>query len=217
MGAPSEEVVYSLAITITLCTPAPLCPPLFLRCSSRFAVLVLVWTRLFPPSFSFTLFSSLLCHVVSSPLLPRSSCRIDHGYSTIVFDLSCSCCGCRLQENFACLPLPRTLLEFFPLSPSLSLVCFLHCSPFSSPCCLAPRVGIYFSTPLAPSFGLSRFLLPSALSFILEMGIGIHETKLMITTSKQRAERPTATCRTIYKFHSSLTSLFHLSPIQLFR
>lgn len=219
MGAPSEEVVYSLAITITLCTPAPLSSPLpslFLL----FALLVLVWTRLFSPSFSFSLFSSLLCHVVSSPLLPRSSCRIDHGYSAIVFDLSCSCCGCRLQENFACLPLPRTLLEFFPLSslsPSLSLVCFLHCSSFSSPCCLAPQAGIYFSTPLAPSFGLLRFLLPSALSFILEMGIGIHETKLMITTSKQRAERPTATCRAIYKSHSSLTSLFHLSPIQLFR
>lgn len=107
--------------------------------------------------------------------------------------------------------------SFSSASPSLSLVCFLHCSSFSSPCCLAPQAGIYFSTPLAPSFGLSRFLLPSALSFILEMGIGIHETKLMITTSKQRAERPTATCRAIYKSHSSLTSLFHLSPIQLFR
>lgn len=153
MGTPSEEVGYSLAITITLCTPAPLCPlppppsPCPLRCSSCFAPLVRVWTRRF-------LFLSLLVFShrffamsFPSPLGPRSSCCIDHGYSAIVFNLPCSCCGCRLQENFACLSLLRTLLEFLSFSLfSLSLVCFLHCSSLSSPCCLAPQVGINFSS-----------------------------------------------------------------------
>lgn len=67
------------------------------------------------------------------------------------------------------------------------------------------------SRAVAPSSGLSRFLPPSTLPFILEMGIGIHETKLMITTSKQRAERPTATCRVIYK--SSFSSYIPLSSL----
>lgn len=201
MGAPSEEVVYSLAITITLCTPAPLCPPR--HPGPPFAVPPVSSLSSSPLSLSFSLslFSSLLRHVVSSPLplrhVPRSSGRIDHGYSAIVFDLSCSYCSCRSQENFTCLSLLHTLLEFFSFVLSHSLVCFLYCSSLSSSyCCLAS-----ISRAVAPFSALSRFLLHSALSFILEMGIGIHEMKLMITTSKQRAERPTATCRAVYKSH----------------
>lgn len=156
MGTPSEEVGYSLAITITLCTPAPLCPPpppvtlppsLFLLFrSSR--------PRLDSPfslSFPLSLFSSLLCHVVPSPLGPRSSCCIDHGYSAIVFNLPCSCCGCRLQENFACLSLLRTLLEF--LSFSLSF-------PFSR---LFPSLFIPFFPLLPGTPGWHQFLEPSHL------------------------------------------------------
>lgn len=170
---------------------------------------------------SFSLSSSLKSFLITSspcrfpPFLdPRSSCRIDHGYSAIVFDLSCSYCGCRLQENFACLPLLlHTLLKFFFsfffLSPSLGWFSLLFIPFFF-------LLSGMNSHAVAPSSGLSRFLPPSALSFILEMGIGIHETKLMITTSKQRAERPTATCRAIYKSHSPSTSLFHVSPIYLF-
>lgn len=140
----------------------------------------------FSLSFPLSLFSSLLCHVVPSPLGPRSSCCIDHGYSAIVFNLPCSCCGCRLQENFACLSLLRTLLEFlsFSLFPFLSFVSFIV-HPFLPLAAWHPRLAS-ISRAIAPSSGLLRLLPPFALPFILEMDIGIHETKLMITTSKQR-------------------------------
>lgn len=134
--------------------------------------------------FFLRLFSSLLCRVASSSLVPRSSCRVDHGYSAIVFDLSCSCCGCRLPEDFTCLPLPRTLPGFlcsfsFPLLFIVRL--FL---PFA-----VWHPGWYlFLEPSHPPH--DTFFLPRLFPFILEMGVGIHETKLMITTSKQR---PTAT------------------------
>lgn len=100
--------------------------------------------------------------------------------------------------------------SFFPLfsfsspPPSLSLsfltIFFIPFFPLLS--------GIYFSS--RRTF-LRTFAFPPALSFILEMGIGIHETKLMITTSKQRTERPTATLVEIYinsicLLHSSFIS-----------
>lgn len=134
----------SLYTRATVSSPSP-CP---LRRPSRFALLALVRTRRsLLPSLS-SLFSSLLRRVVSSPLVPRSSCRIDHGYSAIVFDLSCSCCGCRLQGEFR-VPSVTTyftgvfiLLSFsFAFSRSFSSL-FI---PLLSRCCLAPRVGIYFS------------------------------------------------------------------------
>lgn len=77
MGAPSEEVVYSLAITITLCTPAPLCPPRRpgpLRGPSCFVLLVLVWTRrsifLFLLAFSHHFFAMSFLHSSPSALSP---------------------------------------------------------------------------------------------------------------------------------------------------
>lgn len=133
-------------------SPPPLLvtlPPL--RCSSCFAPLVRVWTRRF-------LFLSLLVFshrflAMSFPLPsgPRSSCCIDHGYSAIVFNLPCSCCGCRLQENFACLSLLRTLLEF--LSFSLSF-------PFSR---LFSSLFIPFFPLLPGTPGWHLFLEPSHL------------------------------------------------------
>lgn len=73
MGTPSEEVGYSLAITITLCTPAPLCPlPPVTLPPSLFLLFRSSRPRLDSPfslSFPLSLFSSLLCHVVS--LSPR--------------------------------------------------------------------------------------------------------------------------------------------------
>lgn len=132
-----------------------------------------------------------------SPLMSRSFCRVGHGYSAIVFDLSCSCCGCRLPGDFTCLPLPRTLPGLsLLLPPPLSRSFYFSLSVPSAPSPSGTLVWYLFPDP---SHLLPDFLPPSQPPpFILEMGGGIHETKLMITTSKQRTERPTATCRAIY-------------------
>lgn len=215
MGAPSEEVVYSLAITITLCTPAPLCPP---RRPALFVV---------PPvsPFSFSSGLAILSFLLSQSFLITSSpCRsLPLGTPIILSHRP------RLFRN--CFR-PFLLLLRLPLAgefrvPSvttyftgvfillsfsfafLSFVFFIV-HPSLLPAVWHPRLAS-ISRAVAPSSGLSRFLPPSTLPFILEMGIGIHETKLMITTSKQRAERPTATCRVIYK--SSFSSYIPLSSL----
>lgn len=114
-----------------------------------------------------------------------------------------------LPGDFACLPLPpRTLpCAFFPspLSFSLFLSLVLSLASFfaihsSRPFAVVPRypgIGIYFSLEPRRTFGLTSLPPVSLVPFVLEVA-GIHETKLMITTSKQRAERPAATCRAIY-------------------
>lgn len=124
------------------------------------------------------------------PLVARSSCRVGHGYSAIVFKLSCSCCGCRCCGRLHVPPVTRGTLPGCPfLSPSFPPSPPRRPSLSTALLRRAPRFGIYFSTYVAPTY-----LSPSRPPFILEMGTGIHETKLMITTSKQRAARPTATC-----------------------
>lgn len=152
-----------------------------------------------------------------SPDLPiASTTAIPQLFSTFLALVAVAACR-RISRAFRYHVLYRS---FFP-SLSLSLF-FPFCRSFSSlfilssRCCLASQLAS-ISRAVAPSSGLSRFLPPSALPFILEMGIGIHGTKLMITTSKQTAVRPTATCRAIYKSHSPPTSLFHLSSIRLVR
>lgn len=155
-------MVYSLAITITHYTPAPSCPPsslpvilcplcvvprvLHFLSSYRFAV------------FSISLSSSLLFAFLPSPspFLLRLFCRIRHGYSAIVFDLSCSCCGCSGEFR-----VPSVTAEFL-LSFSLPLSSFLF-SFFISFCLLSgTSVGIYFSVHRTFFPGL-----PSLLSFSL--------------------------------------------------
>lgn len=199
----------SLYTRATVSSPSP-CP---LRCPSRFALLVLVWTSPFSLSFSLGLFSSLLRRVVSSPLVPRSSCRIDHEaipqlFSTFLALVAVAACK-RISRAF------RYHVLYWSFYPSLFFFRFLSfvffiVHPSLLPAVWHPRLAS-ISRAVAPSSGLSRFLPPSTLPFILEMGIGIHETKLMITTSKQRAERPTATCRVIYK--SSFSSYIPLSSL----
>jgi len=187
MGAPSKEVVYSLAITITLCTSAPLCPP---RHPAPFVVppiSLLVWTLDYYLFLSLLVFSHrfFAMSFFLPSFVPRSSCRIDHDYSAIVFNLPCSCCGCRrISRAFRYHVLYWSFSSFFFLF--LPLVCFLYCSSLSSPRCLVPKGSeLSISQAIASSSRLSCLFPPFALPFILEMGIGIHETKLMITTSKQ--------------------------------
>lgn len=195
MGTPSEEVGYSLAITITLCTPAPLCPlppppsPCPLRCSSCFAPLVRVWTRRF-----------LLLSLSQPFLIASLPCRSLSPRPPIILlhrpRLFRNC----FQPSLLLLRLPlarrisrafRYYVLYWSFSPSLSLS-----FPFSR---LFPSLFIPFSPSLPGTPGWHQFPEPShlpphfcvssppfALPFILEMDIGIHETKLMITTSKQR-------------------------------
>lgn len=155
VGAPSvEPVLYSSAITITLCTAAPpssggVSPCLPLppsRCSTRvpafssFAPPLSVSLRLvrFPLLFASSLpFAS--CRFLT-PRAYRSPCRIDRGYSAIVFVLSCSCCDCSTPGDSACLPLPRVL--YWNLSFSLFFAFFIL--PLLVVWCSS--VGIYFST-----------------------------------------------------------------------
>lgn len=73
---------------------------------------------------------------------------------------------------------PSLSFPFPRLFPSLFI-------PFFPLAARHPRLAS-ISRAIAPSSALLRLLPPSALPFILEMDIGIHETKLMITTSKQR-------------------------------
>lgn len=87
----------------------------------------------------------------------------------------------RYPRYFTGVSLSFSVFPAFSASSSIPL--------YRSPPRRAPRFGIYFSTYVAPTY-----LSSSRPPFILEMGTGIHETKLMITTSKQRAARPTATC-----------------------
>lgn len=149
-----NRVVYSLAITITHYTPAPSCPPfsppvilcplcvvprvLHFLSSYRFAV------------FSISLSSSLLFAFLPSPspFLLRLFCRIRHGYSAIVFDLSCSCCGCSGEFR-----VPSVTAEFL-LSFSLPLSSFRSSS--LSACCPALRLA-----------SISRYIVPSFPDFLL--------------------------------------------------
>lgn len=200
MGAPSEEVVYSLAITITLCTPAPLCPPR--HPPSLLLLFRPSHPRLDSPfslSFSLSLFSSLLRHVVSLPLSPdhpvASTTAIPQLFSTFLALVAVAACR-RISRAFRYHVLYWSFF-LLPLFRFLSFVFFVV-HPFLLLGVWHPRL-VSISRAVAPSSALSHFLPPSALPFILEMGIGIHETKLMITTSKQQTERPTATCRVIYK------------------
>lgn len=143
-------MLYSSAITITLCTPAPpfrgslpVSPPApFARVPafSSFAPPLSVSLRLlrFPLLFASSLpFAS--CRFLT-PRAYRSSCRIDRGYSAIVFVLSCSCCDCGSPGDSACLPLPRVL--YWNLSFSLLFAFFIL--PLLVVWCSS--VGIYFSS-----------------------------------------------------------------------
>lgn len=85
------------------------------------------------------LFPSL--RVAFLPLvLTDRPCRIDRGYSAIVFVLSCSCCDCGSPGDSACLPLPRVL--YWNLSFSLLFAFFIL--PLLVVWCSS--VGIYFSS-----------------------------------------------------------------------
>lgn len=217
-------MVRSLAITITLCTPAPLCPP-------RHPTLLPPSVPLVSPFSSSSGLAILSLFLSQSFLVTSSPCRFLPPCPPIFLShrprLFRNCF--RLFLLLLRLPfagefrVPSVTTYFttyffsFSLSFSLSVVRFLHCSSFLLVAVWHPNRLASISRAVAPSSGLSRFLPPSALPFILEMGIGIHGTKLMITTSKQTVVRPTATCRAIYKFHSPPTSLFHLSPIRLVR
>lgn len=151
-----------------------------------------------------------------SPDLPiASTTAIPQLFSTFLALVAVAACR-RISRAFRYHVLYRSFFPSLSLSFSLSVVRFLHCSSFLLVAVWHPNRLASISRAVAPSSGLSRFLPPSALPFILEMGIGIHGTKLMITTSKQTVVR-TATCRAIYKSHSPPTSLFHLSPIRLVR
>lgn len=217
-------MVRSLAITITLCTPAPLCPP-------RHPTLLPLSVPLVSPFSSSSGLAILSLFLSQSFLVTSLPCRFLPPCPPIFLShrprLFRNCF--RLFLLLLRLPLagefrvPSVTTYFtgvfflLSLSFSLSVVRFLHCSSFLLVAVWHPNRLASISRAVAPSSGLSRFLPPSALPFILEMGIGIHGTKLMITTSKQTVVRPTATCRAIYKSHSPPTSLFHLSPIRLVR
>lgn len=196
----------------SLCTPAPLCPP---RHPPSLLLLFRPSASGFSLSFSLSLFSSLLRHVVSLPLSPdhpvASTTAIPQLFSTFLALVAVAACR-RISRAFRYHVL---YWSFFLLSlfRFLSFVFFVV-HPFLLLAVWHPRL-VSISRTVAPSSALSHFLPPSALPFILQMGIGIHETKLMITTSKQQTERPTATCRVIYKSPSPPISLFHLSPIRL--
>lgn len=154
MGTPSKEVGYSLAITITLCTPAPLCPPPVspcpLRCSSCFAPLVRVWTRRF-------LFLSLLVFshrffamsfpLPSAPDHPvASTTAIPQLFSTFLALVAVAACR-RISRAF------RYYVLYWSFSPSLSF-------PFSR---LFPSLFIPFFPLLPGTPGWHLFLEPSHL------------------------------------------------------
>lgn len=176
-------MVYSLAITITLGTPAPPCPSvlsrfslcsflllvrvlpelsLFLSLSRPFALYMCMYVcvRIFLPFPWPPLIASSPCRPFTLPCSSphggsRSFCRVGHGYSAIVFELSCSCCGCCCcGERFTCLP----LLRYFTggMFPSLSLSFFL----FSLSVFLSPFSSRFFvclvSLVLTPSFSITR-------------------------------------------------------------
>lgn len=180
-----NRVVYSLAITIIHYTPAPSCPP------SSLAVILCplcVVPRVlhFLSSYRFAVFSISLSSLLfaflpsPSPFLLRLFCRIRHGYSAIVFDLSCSCCGCSREFR-----VPSVTAEFLlSFSPSF----LFYVSPSPSACCPALRLASISRSivHLLSRTSFSPFVF-FALSFILEMRVGIYETKLMITTSKYPA------------------------------
>lgn len=152
MGTPSEEVGYSLAITITLCTPAPLCPPPLPRHPAPFVVppvsLLSSASGLavfsFFPSQSF-LIASLPCRSLS----PRPPIILLHRPRLFrnCFQPSLLLLRLPLAGEFR-VPFVTTYFTGVSLllSLSLSLVCFLHCSSLSSPCRPAPQVGINFSS-----------------------------------------------------------------------
>lgn len=198
----------SLYTRATVSSPSP-CP---LRCPSRFALLVLVWTRhsLFPSLsvFSHHFFAMSFPPPWSPDHPVASTTAIPQLFSTFLALVAVAACR-RISRAF------RYHVLYWSFYPSLFFFRFLSFVFFIVHPSLLPAVwhpGLAsISRAVAPSSGLSRFLPPSTLPFILEMGIGIHETKLMITTSKQRAERPTATCRVIYK--SSFSSYIPLSSL----
>lgn len=210
MGTPSEEVGYSLAITITLCTPAPLCPPppvtlppsLFLLFRSSRPRLDSPFSLSFPLSLFSHRFFAMSFPLPSAPDHPvASTTAIPQLFSTFLALVAVAACR-RISRAF------RYYVLYWSFSPSLSF-------PFSR---LFPSLFIPFfplaarhprlasiSRAIAPSSALLRLLPPSALPFILEMDIGIHETKLMITTSKQR--------RTTNSYLSILLPASPLSPL----
>lgn len=153
-------VVYSLAITITHYTPAPSCPSfsllsslLSLRCPPA---------SLFSSSYRFVVFSisfrlsSLLFLPPLSPFFLRLFCRVGHGYSAIVFDLSYSYCGCSKEFR-----VPSVTAYCIGIS---SLLFSLFRSSSLSPCC--SPVGIYFFL-VALSFPDFLLSFRSSLHFLL--------------------------------------------------
>lgn len=102
--------------------------------------------------------------------------------------------------DFTCLPLPAVLYRGVPFFLRLSRLLRLVVHPSLPLSSVGRPASVSISRPMSH---LPTYLSPSRPPFILEMGTGIHETKLMITTSKQRAARPTATCPAIHISHSS--------------
>lgn len=158
-------MVYSPAITITLSVHprhrVPLNPfrplrvvPLISPFSSRLVVpSISLLLFLFSPSLRF--FVRIIPSPLVPPPFPRSSYRVDHSYPAIVFDLSCSCCGCRRTSRaFHYRVLHRDFSSFLTLFRSS-----FRCTSLSPLCCSAP--GWY--PLLDPSHLLSDF--PSPFSF----------------------------------------------------
>lgn len=203
-------MVYSLAITITLSVhPRHRVSPTFLsppppppRCSSYFTLLVLVSTRRCSFSLSLPLFAfSLRFFGASSPcplpiILSRRPQLFRNCFRPFLLLL-------RLPQDFACLSSPRTytLPGFLLLSHSLSFL-FFAVHPFLFRCLRLAST----SRSVAPFFGLSLF------SFILEKDEGIHETKLMITASEERAKSSSGYWPS-HVYTSSFSPLRPFSPL----
>lgn len=122
--------------------------------SRSFALYMYICARVFLPFPWSPLIASSPCRPLtlsgSSPRRgSRSSCRVGHGYSAIVFELSCSCCGC-CGGRFTCLPLPRYFTgKVFLLFLFLSLYVF---SSLFRPFCLSHSVSIPFCGSRWPPF-----------------------------------------------------------------
>jgi len=147
-----------------------------------------------PSSLSSSLYpvSSLrVPYLASPPWLPRASCRAERGLFRNCFRPFLLLLRLRLP---ACLPLPRVLYR----NPPFPLFPVLYPPPLPAPSAALPsRLIVWLSQP-ARSVSISRypvhlppvhFLLPPLFLSFARWPREIHETKFMITTSKQRAAR----------------------------
>lgn len=157
-------MVYSPAITITHYTPArrrilPLLSPLFSALFATSLLLRFSRPRTDSPYSPSHLLFSLLFSPYPSPFVLRLFCRVGHGYSAIVFDLSCSCCGCsgefRVPSVTAYFIGISSLFFSFSLSFFSFFIPFFYCPVYCTP--------VYFSAHLVASFFLLSFELSSVL------------------------------------------------------